>query len=250
MMRAAAAILVCVSAALKCQPVSPPRFEVASIKPSKAAIGSSSGIKTGRGQLDARNVTLKRCIIGAYGVGPSQIYGGPAWLDSDRFEIAAKTDQPADDDAILMRMLQSLLVERFQLALHRETRPMPAFVLEVAKGGPKLEKSNGGEAATNSSNSNTGSAIDAHNTSMDLFATVLARQVERPVVNRTGLDGVFNFKLQWTAESATAKPGDAAAAEQPSLFTAIQEQIGLRRRAERVPVEVMVIDHIEKPSEN
>jgi uncharacterized protein (TIGR03435 family) len=249
MMRAAA-VFVCVSAALQCQPVPPPRFEVASIKPSNAATGSSSGIKTGHGQLDGRNVTLKRCLMGAYGVGPSQIYGGPAWLDSDRFEIAAKTDQPADDDAILMRMLQSLLAERFQLALHRETRPLPAFVLEVSRNGPKLEKSPGGESATNSSNSNTGGAIDARNTSMDLFATVLARQVERPVVNRTGLDGVFNFKLQWTPEHATTRPGDAAAAEQPSLFTAIQEQLGLRLRAERAPVEVLVIDHVEKPSEN
>ena len=178
MMRVAAFLLIV--GALCAQPRPAARFDVASIRPSNNELKASSGIQTGHGKLNARNVTLKRCIMGAFGVGPSQIYGGPAWLDSDRFEIAAETDQPADGDAVLMRMLQNLLAERFQLSVHREIRPMPALALEIAKNGPKLEKSQGGEAITNSSNSNAGSAIDARNTSMDLFATVLARQTERP----------------------------------------------------------------------
>jgi uncharacterized protein (TIGR03435 family) len=222
--------------------VSTPTFEVASIKPSNAD-PSSSGIHTGHGRLDANNVTLKRCIMGAYGVGPHQVFGGPDWLESDRFEIAAKSDQPTDGDAALMVMLQGLLAERFKLVLHRETRTIPALVLEIAKNGPKLDKAEAGEAGTNTSTSNTGSVIDAHNTSMDLFAKVLARKTELPVANHTGLEGVFNFKLQWA-------PDSSATAEGASLFTAIQEQLGLRLRSQRAPVEVLVIEHVERPSEN
>jgi uncharacterized protein (TIGR03435 family) len=122
------------------------QFEVASIKPSSAATGSTSGIKTGHGRLDAHNVTLKRCIIGAYGVGPHQISGGPAWFGSEHF---AKADQPIDDDASLMLMLRKLLEERFHLVLHHATKQMPALVLEVAKNGPKMERSAAGEAGTN-----------------------------------------------------------------------------------------------------
>jgi len=114
-------------------------FEVASVKLSSLDANSTSGIKTGHGRLDAHNVTLKRCIMGAYAVGPHQISGGPDWLDFDRFDILAKADQPVDDDGALMAMLRTLLGERFKLAIRRETRPMTAFVLQVAKNGPKME---------------------------------------------------------------------------------------------------------------
>jgi uncharacterized protein (TIGR03435 family) len=193
-------------------------------------------------------VTLKRCIMGAYGVGPHQISGGPDWLASDRFEISAIADKPIDDDAVLMAMLQDLLAERFKLVLHRDTRTIRALVLEVARNGPKLEKAEAGEAGTNTSSGNTRLSIDAHNTDMDLFAKVLAREMDLPVVNHTGLEGVFNFKLHWTPDKA--RPADGVATEGASIFTAIQEQLGLRLRAEKAPVEILVIDHVERPSEN
>lgn len=227
-----------------------PQFEVASVKPSNADPRSSSGITTGHGRLTAQNVTLKRCIIGAYGIGPQQISGGPDWLDTDRFEIVAKAAEPVDDDAVLMTMLQSLLAERFHLTFHRETRSMQTYVLEVAKNGPKLEKSPGGEAATNSSNSNQRGVLEARNTSMDLFAKVLTRQMDLPVVNRTGLDGAFNFKLQWTPENARGKPPEGTDTEGPSIFSALQEQLGLRLHAQKSPLEILVIDHAERPGAN
>jgi uncharacterized protein (TIGR03435 family) len=232
------------------QPEAVPRFEVASIKASNADSSSSSGIQTGHGRLTAINVTLKRCIIGAYGVGPHQISGGPDWLDSDRFEITAIADQPVGD-GVLMVLLQSLMAERFKLALHRETRIIQVYSLEIGKGGTKLEKAEAGEGVTNSSTSNGRAMIDAHDTNMDSFANLLARQMDLPVVNHTGLQGVFNFKLQWTREGALpVKPGEAAANEAPSIFTAIQEQLGLRLRAQKAPVEILVIDHAERPTEN
>jgi uncharacterized protein (TIGR03435 family) len=246
MVRAIVSLAICVPAAIYGQSTVAQRFEVASVRPSAADPNSPSGIKTGHGRLDAVNVTLKRCIMGAYGVGPHQIIGGPDWLESGRFAIAAKAEQPIDDDAALMAMLQDLLAERFKLALHRETRTIRAFVLEVAKKGPKVEKAEAGEAVTNTSTSNSGVIIEARHTDMEAFARILSRKMDLPVVNHTGLEGVFNLKLQWTPESAKPMGG----AEGPSIFTAIQEQLGLRLRSQKTPVEVLAIDHAERPSEN
>jgi uncharacterized protein (TIGR03435 family) len=247
MVRAIGSLTVCLAGLVYAQSSITP-FEVASIKPSNADPTASSGIDTAHGRLNAHYVTLKRCIMGAYNVGPHEISGGPNWLDSDRYEILAKAGQPIQDDAVLMVMLQGLLAARFHLVLHRETRTIPAFVLEVAKNGPKLEKAAAGEARTNTSTSNTGVMIEALHTDLDAFARILARRVDLPVVNQTGLDGAFNIKLSWTPDSA--RPRDAGAMEGASIFTAIQEQLGLRLRSQKAPVEILVIDHAEKPSEN
>jgi uncharacterized protein (TIGR03435 family) len=248
MIRAIASFALCVSAVVYGQSAVTERFEVASVRPTSAdQSNNSSGGHSGRGRLTMSNVTLKRCIMGAFGVGPNQILGGPPWLDSDHYEIVAKAEQPVGD-GILMAMLQTLLAERFKLAIHRETKTIQALVLEVAKNGPKVEKAEGGESTTNSGRG----LLDARNTTMDRFAEVLSRQMDLPVVNRTGLEGVFNLKLKWTPESAKQiKPGaDGAAMEGPSIFTAIQQQLGLRLRSQKMPVEILVIDHAEKPSEN
>src|SRR5579883_151928 len=207
-----------------------PRFEVAAIRPSNADPGSS-GFSSRHGRLVGSNVTLKRSIIGAYSVGPNQVVGGPDWLDSDRFDINAKADEDAGDSK-LMLMLQSLLADRFHLVLHRETRPLQAYVIEVAKGGPKLEKAKTQESTTESGRG----VLKVRGTTMDRFAQVLARQMDLPVVNQTGLEGAFDFKLEWTPENERSKP-DAGT----SIFTAIQEQLGLRLRAQKAPVEVLVI---------
>ncbi len=169
MVRLFAILAVCL------QPLAAQQFEVASIKPSQSETGVNSGIGTGHGRLDGHNVTLKRCIIGAYGVGPHQISGGPDWISSERFEIQAKADQPVGDKA-LMVMLQGLLADRFKLALHRETRTLPALVLEVGKNGSKLEKAEGGGSSTNTSGHRGGVMMDVRNTNMDMFAKVLARK--------------------------------------------------------------------------
>jgi uncharacterized protein (TIGR03435 family) len=241
-MRAIALLAICGFAAAYAQSAAP-RFDVAVIRPSQASAGSSSGIYTGHGKVRAQNVTLKRCIIGAYGVGPNQVFGGPGWLDSDRFEIDAKIDRDVNDDRVLNEMLQVLMADRFQLALHRETRTLPVYVLEVAKNGPKLDKSGGGESSTNGSTGDHGAVYAFTNATIDHFAQVLARVLTAPVVNRTGLAGAFSFKLEWAPENTKSAGG-------ASIFTAIQEQLGLRLRAEKTPVEVLVIDRAEKPSEN
>jgi uncharacterized protein (TIGR03435 family) len=249
MVRAIPSLAALVGLTVYGQSVVAPQFEVASVKLSGADPNSSSGMYTGHGRLDAHNVTLKRCIIGAYGVGPHEISGGPNWLDTDRFDILAKADQPINDDAVLMLMLQGLLAERFQLAIRRETRTIPALVLEVAKNGPKLEKADAGDVpSTTTSTNNSGAKIGARHTDLDSFAKILARQMSLPVLNQTGLSGIFNFKLHWTPDDARLAAGRDT--EGPSIFTAIQEQLGLRLRSAKAPVTVLIIAHAERPTEN
>jgi uncharacterized protein (TIGR03435 family) len=247
--RAIVSLAVCVAGLVCGQAAVQQQFEVASVKPIKADPRYSSGIRTRPGRIDAGNVTLKRCIIGSYGVGPHQIVGGPDWLDSDTFEISAKAETPDSGDAELMAMLQGLLAERFKLALHRENRMMQAFVLEVDKSGSKMDKATPpGESQTSTSTSNAGVVINARFIDMESFAKVLARKTELPVVNQTGLTGRFHLKLSWTPEST--RPPENGITEGVSLFTALQEQLGLRLRKQRTAVEVLVVDRAEKPSEN
>jgi uncharacterized protein (TIGR03435 family) len=215
-----------------------PRFEVASIKPADA-VRPGGGIVTGHGRITIVSETLKRCIMGAYGLGPNQIAGGPAWMDADRFEIVAKSERQEDGDKALMVMLRTLLAERFNLVVHREMRTIAALVLETAKNGPKLEKAEDGAAGTK----NGRGYIEARTITMTRFAEVLSRQTDLPVIDRTDLKGAFNLKLEWTPANVKTDDG-------PSLFTALQEQLGLRLEARKVPVEFLVIDHAEKPSEN
>jgi uncharacterized protein (TIGR03435 family) len=228
---------------------SQPSFEVASIKPAPAAqLNGSSGIFSGHGRIDAHNVTLRRCIMGAFGIGPHQLSGGPPWLDSDRFEILAKAEQPVDDDSELMAMLRTLLAERFQLTVHRETRTVSALVLEVARNGPRLEKAQHGSSAVTTG---SGTSIQAKSITMRRFAEVLSRQTELPVVDATGLEGSFNLKLFWRPERARPTvTGVDEAMERPTLFDALPQQLGLRLESRKMPMEILVIDRAEKPTEN
>jgi uncharacterized protein (TIGR03435 family) len=228
-----------------------PAFEAASIKPSKAEPGSSSGIPTRKGSISARNVTLKRCIRGAYDVQESQIIGGPKWVAEDRYDIDAKAAGPAGDRE-LMEMLQSLLSERFKLAFHRETRELPGYALVTGKSGLKAKRSQpNAESRSNSSRE----AIDAEACGMRQLAQKLSEVIHLPVADLTGVEGEFDFQLKWTPDDMQAKPplgGDKPTdlTNGPSVFAALQEQLGLKLEPRKVATEVLVIDHAEKASEN
>jgi uncharacterized protein (TIGR03435 family) len=144
-------------------------------------------------------------------------------------------------------MLQTLLAERFKLVLHREAKSIESYVLEVGKNGPKLESGKGGDSKTDNGRGD----ISAINATMDRLAEILSRQTDLPVINHTGLDGVFNVRLHWIPENTkpTTAP-DTISTEGPSIFTAVQEQLGLRLRAGKASVNVLVIDHAERPTEN
>jgi len=223
-------------------------FDAASIKPSDAPNGNSSGIDPDPGLLRAHNVTLKRCSTGAYGVPEAQILDGPKWIDELRYEIVARTTGRAGENG-LMVMLQDLLADRFQLKLHHETRTVSGYELTLAKGGIKATPSQPDTSAS-SDMSKHGGRMDAKAYSMSRLALKLADILGAPVSDLTNTSGNFDFSLRWVPDEVQAKATSSDASQGPSLFTALQEQLGLKLEARKVPVDVLVIDHAEPPSEN
>lgn len=229
----------------------PLTFAVASIKPAAAAGNVEGGhrarIEHTPSSLTLWNVAITDCVQWAYDVAFFQLSGGH--LGPVAYNIAAKTDAPASVGQ-LRTMLQNLLATRFKLTLHRESRMLPVYELVVAKGGPKLPAANAGgpQPAVHAAESLPRIRNDSFvfsDVSMAEFAQVLTqlRGIDLPVVDRTGIAGNFDIVLK-SAPSAT-RDGDSDA-----LFAIIQEQLGLRLAAAKAPIDVLVIDHVEKPSEN
>ena len=224
-------------------------FDAASIKPSKASNDSSSW-NSRLGYMVMRNQTLNACIRIAYGLKVDQITGGPKWLDSDRFDIEARAVGPAKDPELLA-MLQTLLAERFQLKFHRGTKLVSGYALVVGKKGLKIHPV--GASGPQRMNWGKGQVL-AERVSMPKFAEALARMLGSPVEDKTGISAEFSFKFDWSPESArpAAEPGTGLP-EAPagrSLFTAIQEELGLTLSRTKAPIEVFMIDSAEKPTEN
>jgi uncharacterized protein (TIGR03435 family) len=229
------------------QSAAPSSFEAASIKPSQAPPGSS-GINTNGSLMRAYNVTLKRCISGAYGVPESQITGGPKWIDELRFDITAKPDRQVGDDGMML-MLRSLMADRFSLQVHQDTQTLSGYALTVVKGGIRATLSAPDGPAT----TNTGrNRIDAKGCPMSRLVIKLSGVLGGvPVVDMTNDNRNFDFSLQWAPEEMQSKSGaQAAVPDGPSLFTALQEQLGLKLEGRKVPVGIVVVDHAELPSEN
>lgn len=220
-------------------------FEVASVKPSNAPPGSS-GMDTDDALLRAYNVTLKRCIIGAYGIPGPQIIGGPKWLDDLRYDITARAGHKAGDGELMM-MLQSLLADRFKLAVHHESQIISGYALTVAKGGIKAKVS---ESTGNSSTQGGRNQIVAVGCPMSRLIIRLSAILGVPIVDQTEEKRSFDFTLKWVPEEVQMKAGSSDVSDGPSLFTALQEQLGLKLESRKVPVDVLVIDHAEPPTEN
>jgi uncharacterized protein (TIGR03435 family) len=234
-------------------------FEVASVKPNNSGTQGSGVLWQPSGALNATNVTLKSLIARAYEVREFQV-DGPGWLEFARFDIAARAREGTPDQS-RPAMLRSLLTERFKLTAHFETREQqPVFALVLRSGGrlgPQLKKSQvvcSGPAATstgfcglNTSVGRTGGRVTGGGITMDNVAAAIANYaVDQTVVNRTGLEGTFDFELQFTRETSGTSnqlPPDA-----PSIFTAVQEQLGLRLETARGPVQFLVIDSVQQPT--
>ena len=235
--------------------VSPPAFEVASIKPSDDPPGSVSGIFETTGRINAKNVTLRRCVRGAYDTPEHQIVGGPKWVDQDRYYIEAKAAVPASDRE-LMLMLQTLLADRFKLVLHREQRTIPGYRLVLGNRGLKVQAS---AANRDSVGRSLRGRIEAEGYTMAQLAFKLSEALHQPVQDTTSVDGKFDFKLEWTPDEMQAKlpSTDQSAGNNTleisagtSIFTALQEQLGLKLESGKISADVLVIDSAEKPSEN
>jgi bla regulator protein blaR1 len=232
-----------------------PAFEVASVKANKSGIRGGQ-LNTDPGRLTITNIPLRTCIKAAYGLQDYQLSGGSVSIPDERYDIVAKAEAPVGDDQ-LMLMLRTLLVDRFKLTMRQETKEMQGHALVVGKNGPKLHEV---EAAGKGWWRNGVGSLNGQEISMPRLAEVLSARLGHPVVDQTGIKGVFDIKLEWTPDPAMVKnPAENKenpAVEStfdpsgPSVFSALQEQLGLRLEVRKVPADVFVIDHLERPAEN
>jgi uncharacterized protein (TIGR03435 family) len=235
-----------------------PAFEVATIKPSKPdEPGKLFGWRGDR--FKGINLTLGDLIGFAYDVQSKQIVGAQDWMDTVKFDIDAQPDTPGSPSRQQLKtMVQKLLADRFQLKFHRDKKELSAYVLSVAKSGPKMKKSDSDPQGLPGLFFRELGVLTVRNATMADFSQLMQSAVlDRPVVDQTGLDGKWDFLLKWTPDESQfsgmgvkVPPPSNAADAPPPLFTAIQEQIGLKLEAAKAPVEVLVLDHVEKPSAN
>lgn len=239
-----------------------PSFEVATIKPGEPGDPRFGILMRPGGRFITTNANLHQLIGFAYDLRSNQITGGPAWVDSALYSIEAKSESGVAvppgplGGARIRLMLQSLLADRFHLVVHRETREESIYQLVVAKGGPKVKEADGSQ--TPSERVGRG-AITGTAARIDLLIKPLSQQLGRNIVDKTGLEGRYDFTLQWTLEPGQLRgAGDPPAPanpappdpDGPNIFTALQEQLGLKLEAAKGTVNFLVIDRAERPSEN
>jgi uncharacterized protein (TIGR03435 family) len=241
-----------------------PQFEVATIKPSDPS-RPGFGINVDRsGQLHTLNTSLSELIKFAYDVHPKQIVGAPAWVDSEKFDLLGKPDLPGMPSVNQMKaMMQKLIEDRFGLKFHREKKELSVYAITVAKGGEKIKKNETATVPIPGLGGIPQRGFNVRNGTIAEFASVMQSQfMELPVVDQTGLgDTRYDFVLKWTPDpsqrsgfgggpppGAPAPVSDADAP--PDLFAAMQQQLGLKMGTTKAAVDVIVIDKVDKPSEN
>lgn len=251
------------------QPAGPgPAFDVASVKLNTSGDTPWQIRIPPGGRVTATNATLRALITSAYQIQDFDLEGGPGWVATDRYDIEAKVSGSPEPPEIL-RMLQTLLADRFKLVIHQEQRQRPMYTLTVSPGGPRLEsphdQCNARFVQTapdqpicngfrySAADVARGRSVRGFSVTMDRFSYFLSRELGRAVVNKTELNGSYDLTLKWTPANLANNgpdlpdPGDPGS---PDIFTAIREQLGLRLAAERGPVPTMVIDSVERPSAN
>ena len=241
------------------QPVAAlPTFDVVVIKPNNSGSRRMS-MDMDETAIRAENISLKTLMVNAYRIRDGLIAGLPGWADSARFDVTAKVSDP-DMKALdkLSReqrqaMLAALLADRFHLKVHTETKTLAVYEMVVAKGGAKLKTSVIPPPGPENPDPLGYGDLDVHGTEISATAVTLSDlamnlsfPVDRTVIDKTGLTGRYDFQLRWTRDGVVAGEADAP----PDLFTAIQEQLGLKLQAAKGPVETLVVDHVERPAGN
>ncbi|HUA18168.1 MAG TPA: TIGR03435 family protein [Bryobacteraceae bacterium] len=236
------------------------QFEVASLKPSNGT-AEGSGIRPAPGgeRYEARNCTIRMMIQVAYRVKAEQIVGGPAWLDTDRFDMDAKAEKPSSADELHV-MLVNMLVDRLRLKFHHEKREMPIYALTVGGAGTKLkphQAANGGDPWIDQTEVPfLHVKMKAMYAPMDYFAFRLSLLMDRPVVDFTDLQGGYDFSLEFTRDLPPGFPvgakinGEEPDTSGPTVFAAVERQLGLQLKARKGPADVVVIDQAERPTDN
>jgi uncharacterized protein (TIGR03435 family) len=220
--------------------------------------GDMSLNRTAGGGLNCTNVTLRMLITFAYDIRDYQLARGPSWIDSDQYDIAARLEhnaaaaEPSGYSVAAMDRLRvrvrSLLADRFKLILHSETREMPVYALVVAKNGPHLEES---KTEVGPQIIGRRGLLTCKKISMKAFAeNALSERLGRTVIDKTGIGGDFDFKVQYAEEGQSRPGGDPNDKSGPTFLIALQEQLGLKLESQKGPVEIMIVDHAEKASAN
>jgi uncharacterized protein (TIGR03435 family) len=276
--RIAAIVLVVLSTVLTARQ-QPPAFDVASIKPNVSTANAAIQI-TPNGRFTAINTSLRALILRAYGIHDSQLIGAPDWIAAERFDVDARVEPvPAGGPNALLPLVRRLLIERFRLRTHDEMRELPAYVLTFARGdrrlGPQIRPT---QADCSGASQPTQAEIRAQArdgwppcgmmfmvsfvdsgdvalkvrmrrsaTTMEQFATALQGSVDRPVVDRTGLEGQFDLEYSFAQQPAANAPGGQDN-NQPMFLVALEEQLGLKLESRRTGVPVVVIDSVERPA--
>jgi uncharacterized protein (TIGR03435 family) len=236
------------------------KFEVATIKPTTLdwpGGGRFMRMQTAH-QFVARNYTLRVILAAAFNLTPRAVSGGPSWVDSDRYDVVAKAPgevRPTSYEQ--MAMLRKLLTDRFKLTFHREKKEFTIYALTIASKGSKLTASKPDPSPEGApplvfALSPMGARLAARDASMGEFTWVMQRSaLDRPVVDQTGLSGRYDFDLEWSPDE-TQFDGNVPPRnpDEPDLFTAMQQQLGLRLEAMKGPIDALVIDQVQKPSEN
>jgi len=236
----------------------PPAFEAAAIKINSSG-RPGSGISLYPARIKIINSTLKFCVEVAWNVKDFQVSGATGWMDADRYDIDAVAANPFTREES-RKMLQALLSDRFGVVVHSETQDKPGYVLVPGRNGTKLPPPIEDPSVMFSRTPSGDRTLKATSVSMQRFAEALSTTLGAIVVDRTGIEGQYDVSFQWTpdpaneprllksGEPAPAPPADAVPG--PSIFTALQEKLGLRLESRKVPVEVIVIEHAHRPSEN
>jgi uncharacterized protein (TIGR03435 family) len=221
-------------------------YDVATVK--LATCGGPKSNRASADQLISTNQTLKQLVVLAYSVQPYQVTG-PAWMESVCVDITAKYP-PGTKFSDRWLMLRSLLEDRFKLAVHHESKEMSGYALIIDKGDFKLKPADPGEGSTTGGNQGRVWTFRARKIEMSTLAYELADSLGDVVVDMTGLHGVYDFQLRWASDDMTS-PGGSDANEAPSIFTALHDTLGLSLQRQKVPVDTIMVDHIERvPTEN
>jgi uncharacterized protein (TIGR03435 family) len=243
MPRALLAFVVFPAAFCLAQPAAKPTFEAAAIKPSTANDNHSSS-HSNNGRITMDNLTVKQLILNAYRIQNYQ-YAGPSWLENERYNINAKADTKVEY-AELMAMLQNLLAERFKLVVHHESKSVPGYALVISKGGLKVKPVEGEGSSMNSNNTK----LTATHVNTDRIAKYVANVLGQPVLDETGIKDSFSFVLEYADPRPGREEKSDSGATLPTVFTALNEQLGLKLESRKIPIDIVVVDHIERPTEN
>jgi len=230
------------------QSSTPPAFEVASVKATgRPPESSTAGWTVNHGNFTARAAWVRGLIAFGHDVRATQVHGGPSWIDTEQFDVIAKAGSADTKLDEMKAMVRTLLEDRFKLVAHRNKQESPIYTVVIGKKGSKMREANEDERTSVSA---VGGRLVCTRVNMLGLVITLANRLGAPVEDETGLTGFYDFTLEWRDPLSSTSDAQQSASSPPDIFRAVEDQLGLKLTATRGLVDILVIDHIEKPTEN